>query len=143
MQHPEAVILLVTASWCLPCRPARTLLAELQRRWGDRVLPVILDVDTADPKLDGFAVAELPTWIVLRPVGTSRDASGPHVEQLKGTSTDAGSSGRHCTGESLDETPLLLRGEWRETARRVGAAPKLEILALVGDDHGAETSRTE
>ncbi|UEJ81372.1 hypothetical protein Bra3105_10995 [Brachybacterium halotolerans subsp. kimchii] len=188
--HPEAVIVLVTASWCLPCRPARTLLQELQRRWGDRILPLVLDADSvpasradvdayvrasgagddagdeaeaeadadadadadaeaeaeaeADhrvtapdgdpgaPVLSRLAVDHLPTWILLRPEGRDGEPD-PHVQFLPHAPEEDGVPGTTLAGESLEGHGLVLEGAWREAGRRIGAVPKLEILALVDE----------
>ncbi|WP_152353957.1 hypothetical protein [Brachybacterium subflavum] len=160
----------MTASWCLPCRPARTLLQELRRRWGERVLPLVLDADAAptsstgvngsggtaenardtgdDPVVDEvvgrsegdagvpvlarLAVEQLPTWILLRPE-TRKGEPSPHVDVVPKAPDDAGVPGSGLAGESLEGQGLVLRGGWHEVARRVGAVPKLEILALADE----------
>lgn len=175
--HPEAVIVLVTASWCLPCRPARTLLQELQRRWGDRVLPLVLDADaepthstvvntsdgtsentrdTGDETLDDavvgtseghagvpvlarLAVEQLPTWILLHPEARKGEPA-PHVQVMPDAPDDSAVPAGALAGESLDGRGLVLGGDWREVARRVGAVPKLEILALVDHSDAPEST---
>lgn len=175
--HPEAVIVLVTASWCLPCRPARTLLQELQRRWGERVLPLVLDADAAPahgtgingsdgtsesardagddpvddavvgtsggdagvPVLARLAVEQLPTWILLHPEARKGEPP-PHVQVMSNAPDDGAVPAGALAGESLEGRGLVLGGDWREVVRRVGAMPKLEILALV--DHPDAPERT-
>lgn len=163
--HPEAVIILVTASWCLPCRPARTLLQELQRRWGERVLTLVLDVDRLQESastgsgpsfdsdaaedegtreesspsagtqvLDRLSVEHLPTWIILHPGDWDESEGQSPFAALQSEDDCVEDAGEDfLLGETLDGSRVMIGGAWNETARRIGAASKLEILALVGE----------
>lgn len=62
--EPSVAVVLVTADWAGPARPAATVLRELSRRWGDQVRTGIIDA-SQDALLDLLAVDVVPTWLRL------------------------------------------------------------------------------
>lgn len=119
---PVAVVL-VTADWAGPARPAATILRELSRRWGEAVHTVLLQ-DADDAVLDLLGVEVIPTW--LRFVGRSDqvpgEASGLWVPDLRGATV---------SGEAV-----VLPGPWALTHRRSGALPKHVVAAEFGPSDG-------
>ncbi|WP_157975598.1 hypothetical protein [Brachybacterium sp. YJGR34] len=107
------VVVLVSADWAGPSRPAPTVLLELGRRWGTEVTTLLVE-DPSEEILDQLQVEVLPTWIGALPAtaGTT-DPATPTVERLDGR-TPAG-----------EETSLP--GPWKLVHRRSGALPKHEI----------------
>jgi thiol-disulfide isomerase/thioredoxin len=171
--QPEAVIILVTASWCLPCRPARTLLRELQARWGTRYRGLVLE-DSPAWVLERLEVEEIPTWLCVIPDDRDAAVEEPSDDEREqeiaapassgSESGDADSPGtapreatdrthtpdhrdRHLVGEDPLGGAIALTGGWTELGRRIGAAPKLEIDAMLpprretftGDDDAPAT----
>ena len=59
---PDVAVVLVTADWAGPARPAETVLRELSRRWGDTVRAVVVDA-SQDEMLDLLSVDVVPTWL--------------------------------------------------------------------------------
>lgn len=72
LSRDRHAVLLVTAAWCIPCRPAPTLLRELARRWSGDVHPVLLE-DPSDAQLDEWGISVLPTWLRLEPAAEPAD----------------------------------------------------------------------
>lgn len=72
LSRDRHTVLLVTAAWCIPCRPAPTLLRELARRWSGDVHPVLLE-DPSDAQLDEWGISVLPTWLRLEPAAEPAD----------------------------------------------------------------------
>ncbi|QCR52624.1 hypothetical protein C1N80_02835 [Brachybacterium sp. SGAir0954] len=133
------LLVLVTASWCAPARPAVTILRELSRRWGpDRTAVHLLDPEPA--LLDALGVEVLPTWLLLEHAGPGEPAAVPDTSAAPSPSAapDAPDAERCTTGRStvrrtvrtstLLPTPtgerIELRGSWTELHRRTGALPK-------------------
>lgn len=78
--HAPALVLLISAEWALPARPAVTVLTELQRRWDPRVTRALV-AEAIPSVLDSFSVDRLPTWILLRPqVVVASEANHPAAE---------------------------------------------------------------
>lgn len=119
---PVAVVL-VTADWAGPAKPAATILRELSRRWGEAVHAVLLQ-DADDALLDLLDVEVVPTW--LRFVGRSQEeleeTSGLWVPELRGATV---------SGESV-----VLPGPWALTHRRSGALPKHVVAEEFGPSAG-------
>ena len=59
---PDVAVVLVTADWAGPARPAETVLRELSRRWGDTVRAVVVEA-SQDEMLDLLSVDVVPTWL--------------------------------------------------------------------------------
>lgn len=69
------VLVLLSADWAGPSRPAPTLLRELSRRWGPSMRTLLLE-DPDDELLDRWEVEHLPTWLRFVPEG--REAGRDH-----------------------------------------------------------------
>lgn len=120
VSHDDArsVVVLISAAWAGPSRPAPTILKELARRWGDRVHTLLVE-DPTDEIIEQLGIEVLPTWLRLEHLGgdvTDR----PETVRIQGTSTEG--------------DDLLLAGSWTETHRRTGALPKHVIAAEFGPD---------
>ncbi len=120
-QPGPVAIVLVTADWAGPSRPAPTLLRELSRRWGSAVRAVLVD-SAQDDVLDLLEVEVVPTWLRLHPVesvdATADDALMGVVEDL---------AGKTPTGDDI-----VLSGRWAVNHRRTGALPKHVIAEEFG-----------
>lgn len=133
------LLVLVTASWCAPARPAVTILRELSRRWGpDRTAVHLLDPEPA--LLDALGVEVLPTWLLLEHAGPGDPSAAPDTSAQPSPpdAPDAPEAERSTTGRTavhrtvcdstLLRTPtgerIELRGSWTELHRRTGALPK-------------------
>lgn len=74
--QPDVAVVLVTADWAGPARPAETVLRELSRRWGDAVRAVVVDA-SQDEILDLLGVDVVPTWLrFIRVTDQASDGSG-------------------------------------------------------------------
>lgn len=107
------VVVLLSASWAGPSRPAPTVLRELSRRWGSRILALLVEEPDNDV-LEQLSVDVLPTWLKFRlgdptsPLGDAEE--GLAVPTLRGVAPN---------GEVL-----VLEGPWTLTRRRTGALAK-------------------
>lgn len=145
------LLVLVTASWCAPARPAVTILRELSRRWGpDRTAVHLLDPEPA--LLDALGVEVLPTWLLLEHAepgdpsaapDTSAQPSPPDAPDAPDApdppdppdppDAERSTTGRSTVRRTVRTSTLLptptgerieLRGSWTERHRRTGALPK-------------------
>lgn len=119
---PVAVVL-VTADWAGPAKPATTVLQELSRRWGDAVHAVLLE-DADEAVLDLLEVAVVPTWMrfIKRAPEAPQGAPELRVPELRGATV---------SGEAI-----VLPGPWELTHRRSGALPKHVVAAEFGPSDG-------
>lgn len=89
--EPGVAVVLVTADWAGPARPAATVLRELSRRWGDAVHTVMVDA-SQDAALELLGVDVVPTWLrFVRVAGTALD--GPLVPHETARSAATGAEG--------------------------------------------------
>lgn len=133
------LLVLVTASWCAPARPAVTILRELSRRWGpDRTAVHLLDPEPA--LLDALGVEVLPAWLLLEheepgepsavpDTSAAPDAHDAHdAHDAERSTTERSTVRRTVRTSTLLPTPtgerIELRGSWTERHRRTGALPK-------------------
>ncbi|MDN5900759.1 MAG: hypothetical protein L0H74_11900 [Brachybacterium sp.] len=114
------VLVVVTAPWAGPSRPAPTVLWELGRRWGAAVR-VLLVEDPSEELLDQWSVDVLPTWLQFLPGSAETGAAEPPGLTLQDLS-----------GTDLDGDELTLAGPWNLVHRRTGAQPKHVIDAEFG-----------
>lgn len=117
------VVVLVSAPWAGPSRPAPTVLRELGRRWGSRVLTLLVE-DPEDEVLQQWEVDVLPTWLRFR-----RGVPEASQESTEDRLTVPSLSGQAPTGERL-----VLNGPWTLTRRRVGALAKHDVESEFGPD---------
>ncbi|GAP78739.1 hypothetical protein Y09_1573 [Brachybacterium sp. SW0106-09] len=110
------VLVLVSADWAAPSRPAPTLLKEISRRWGTSMQCLLVE-DPEDAFLDRWGIEHLPTWLRF----VTDDVDGEQSE-LHGLTPG---------GEEL-----VLDGPWRLTHRRSGALPKHVVDAELGPEAG-------
>ncbi|ATG50575.1 hypothetical protein CFK38_02850 [Brachybacterium vulturis] len=120
---PVPVVMVVSAPWAGPSRPAPTVLRELGRRWGSAV-QVLLVEDPSEQFLEDWSVEVLPTWLKLLP-GTGPSAAGVSEELILGA----------LTGTDLTGLEVTLAGPWHLEHRRTGAQPKHVIDAEFGPGH--------
>lgn len=120
--EPDVAVVLVTADWAGPARPAETVLRELSRRWGDAVRAVVVDA-SQDELLDLLGVDVVPTWLRLIRVtdevtddpGALREtpssiAAGVAVTQAPGTeAVETASVGAEAVGADAVETAAAER----------------------------------
>ena len=57
------------ASWCLPCAKSFPVLDELQKKFGDRLVVVAVNVDEQASKMDTFLKKHPVTFTVVRDAG--------------------------------------------------------------------------
>lgn len=140
------MVVLLSATWAGPSRPAPTVLRELHKRWGGSVGAVLIE-DPDDAVIDALGIEVVPTWLRFEPAprGPAADPSlpaeqGPPTPQCSSEHGNArsGSTGPEGGGaklrpattelevEGMDPLgrPVTLSGAWLETHRRTGAAPK-------------------
>lgn len=139
------VLVLLSAEWAGPSRPAPTLLRELARRWGPRMDALLIE-DPDDEILDRWSVTHLPTWLRFAPAeGSARVTGGGATAE---TATEApldspppaggGTDGAEhlvedvLRGDSPGGEELALPGPWILTHRRSGALPKHVVEAELG-----------
>lgn len=122
------VVVLVSASWAGPSRPAPTVLRELGRRWGTAVQTLLIE-DPEEEVLDALRVEVIPTWMrFVRPASalTAEPEGGQErlvVDLLEGRGADGAS--------------VRLEGPWELTERRQGALPKHAVDAVFGPEADA------
>lgn len=112
MREHAPVVVLVSAPWAGPSRPAPTVLRELARRWGGDVRTLLIE-DPDDAVLEQLRVSVLPTWLRFVPTDAVPGAGALCVPELKGAS---------ASGEEL-----VLPGPWLLVHERTGALPKHEV----------------
>lgn len=117
-RHAERVpvLVLVSADWAAPSRPAPTLLRELSRRWGT-CMQCLLVEDPEDAFLDRWSIEHLPTW-------------------LRFVTDDKGGEQSEVHGLTPGGEELVLNGPWRLSHRRSGALPKHVVDAELGPGAG-------
>lgn len=122
------VVVLLSADWAGPSRPAPTVLRELSVRWGTDVRTLLLE-DPSDEVLDLLEVDVLPTWLRF-----TRDTGSGPGDAGTGSAPDRVPElrGRDPQGEAI-----VLPGPWVLQRRRTGALPKHAVDAEFGPD--AET----
>lgn len=130
---PRALVL-VSADWSLPSRPAPTVLRELARRPGPPVRALLIE-DPERDALDALGVSVLPTWMVLAPVSGSgaSDASAGRAGETRLDALDGDVVLTDLVGNDPGGEPLRLEGPWRVLRRSEGALPKHAVAALL--DH--------
>lgn len=156
-----AVLVLLSADWAGPSRPAPTVLRELARRWGHSMHTLLLD-DPDEETLDRWSVEHLPTWLRFDPApapdGTA-ETSSSCTAQADGEASAADSAGMTATegdptGAALPEAcsstlyedelrglsaggeQISLPGPWVLTHRRSGALPKHVVESEFGPGAG-------
>lgn len=140
------VVVLVSASWAGPSRPAPTVLRELGRRWGTAVHTLLVE-DPSEEVLDALRVDVVPTWLRFVRAGADGppdqpDASGtaahrpPSPESEPATAPESepapepepeGDDTLVLTaldGLGPDGAAVRLDGPWVLTHRLEGAQPK-------------------
>lgn len=118
------VLVLVSAPWAGPARPAPTVLRELARRWGPAIR-VLLVEDPTDELLEHYYVDVLPTWLqFVHGAGGADGGCGEErliLQELHGT--------------DLAGDDVSVAGPWKLMHRRTGAQPKHVIDAEFGPAH--------
>ena len=114
------VVVVVSASWAGPSRPAPTVLRELGRRWGAAVQVLLVD-DPSEGLLERWNVEVLPTWLRFLPT-TEKAATDAPGELIL----------HELVGIDLEGTEVTLAGPWELVHRRTGAQPKHVIDAEFG-----------
>lgn len=125
------VLVLLSADWAGPSRPAPTLLRELARRWGSSMHTLLVE-DPDDGILDRWQVEHLPTWLRFVPAdegGADEPLGheGPEGDEGAAHVVEAELRGLSPRGEES-----LLPGPWRLDVRRSGALPKHVVDAELG-----------
>lgn len=110
-QEHAPVVVLVSAPWAGPSRPAPTVLRELARRWGESVRTLLIE-DPDEAVLDELHVSVLPTWLRFVPA----DAGAEETLCV-----------RELSGRGPDGQEVVLPGPWRRAHERTGALPKHEV----------------
>ena len=54
------------ASWCLPCAKSFPVLDELQKKYGDRIVVLAVNVDEKKSKMEGFLAKHSVSFAVVR-----------------------------------------------------------------------------
>ena len=62
----KIVIVDFWASWCLPCAKSFPVLDELQKKYGDKVIVLAVNVDEKKSKMDNFLAKHPVTFTVVR-----------------------------------------------------------------------------
>lgn len=97
--RPRTVVVLVSASWAGPSRPAPTVLRELSRRWGGEPAALLIE-DPADALLESWQVEHLPTWLAFRrvPDRQTPSAAGDRIEAADRTKARDRTEAKDRTG---------------------------------------------
>ncbi|ASK65815.1 hypothetical protein CFK39_08190 [Brachybacterium avium] len=118
------MLVLVSAPWAGPARPAPTVLRELARRWGSAI-QVLLVEDPTDELLEHYCVDVLPTWLQFV-LGAGEADTGHTQERL---------ILQELHGTDLAGEDVSVAGPWKLVHRRTGAQPKHVIDAEFGPAH--------
>lgn len=121
--HPRRqgpVVVVVSAPWAGPSRPAPTVLRELGRRWGAAARVLIVE-DPSEELLERWGIDVLPTWLRFQP-SSGADGERSDEELLL----------PELTGTDLEGALVTLEGPWLLQHRRTGAQPKHVIDAEFG-----------
>lgn len=155
----DHAVVLITADWCAPARPAPTILRELSVRWGGAIETVHLH-NPEDQVLTALRVTALPTWLLLRPgdgsAGSDASAaatlrpgspSAPELAPPDSTDRAAALPEQFQDPDSAPSWPAALRRfmeeGWAEAHRRTGAHPKHVIDDEFGPSASAARSRRD
>lgn len=65
----KVVVLDFWASWCLPCAESFPVLDELQKKYGDRLVVLAVNVDDKKSKMDKFLTRHAVSFAVVRDAG--------------------------------------------------------------------------
>lgn len=117
------MVVLVSASWAGPSRPAPTVLQELSRRWGSRILTLLVE-DPEDDVLEQWDVDVVPTWLRFRAGAPEAPPDGAQERLTVPT----------LSGLAPEGDVRLLTGSWTLTHRRTGALAKHEVETEFGPD---------
>jgi thioredoxin 1 len=82
---PGAVVLDFYAQWCGPCKAVAPRLPQLEASFGGNCTVVKIDVDVAPELMQHFAVAAMPTFVVLRGGAEVGRVQGANLQQVAGT----------------------------------------------------------
>lgn len=135
----EQVLVLVSAPWAGPSRPAPTVLRELTRRWGDALTTVLIE-EPSDEVLEQWDIEVLPTWVLLRrpagghgapPPALHTDRTPPTAPSGERADTSAPVPGE-VRGVGARGELVALRGPWEVVRRLTGAQPKHVVDAEFG-----------
>ena len=145
------VLVLLSADWAGPSRPAPTLLRELDRRWGPTMQTLLLE-DPDVEILDRWEVTHLPTWLRFVPesvregsgsgagMPTRPSSHGPQDGETHDSDEmrDDGAPLREATlrGHAPGGAELVLTGPWVLSHRRTGALPKHVVESELGPEAG-------
>lgn len=150
------VLVLLSADWAVPSRPAPTLLRELARRWGPAMHTLLVE-DPDDELLDHWGVTHLPTWLRFVPdssqetsengdgtstrafaSGTPDDADRDEGQVREGESPESEGALREMTlrGHAPGGAERVLIGPWVLSHRRTGALPKHVVESELGPEAG-------
>lgn len=113
------VVVVVSAPWAPPSRPAPTVLRELGRRWRE-TLQVLVVEDPTEELLEAWAVQVLPTWLRFDPAASTDGEDDLVLPVLAGT--------------DLEGRDVSLPGPWHLVRRLTGAQPKHVIHAEFGPE---------
>lgn len=125
-------VVLVSAPWATPSRPAPTVLWELSRRWGPALHAVLIE-PPSEELLDLLAIDSLPTWLRFRPGSVNEPSAPGELEVVEEPSASA----EPCVvaelvGTSSSGEAITLPGPWTLVHRRTGALPKHVVEAEFG-----------
>lgn len=116
LPEPSVAVILVTADWAGPARPAATVLRELSRRWGDEVRTGVVDA-SQDALIDLLAVDVVPTWLRLTRVDV-------HVIDAPSNASDGNPRPATGSGPATAESGLSAPGaEYSAEGAPAGAIP--------------------
>lgn len=101
-RDPVPVLVLLSADWAGPSRPAPTLLTELSRRWGASMRTLLLE-DPDDELLDRWEIEHLPTWLRFVPESSTAVPDQEDVESAGGD----GESGHRAASTDRDRADAL------------------------------------
>jgi thioredoxin 1 len=81
---PGAVVLDFYAQWCGPCKAVAPQLPQLEASFGGACTVVKIDVDVMPELMEDFAVAAMPTFVVLRGGAEVGRVQGANLQQVAG-----------------------------------------------------------
>ena len=68
------------ADWCGPCKMIKPYFKELEKRFGDTITFITVDVDEDDEMVDKYNIKAMPTFVFLK--------DGKEVDRLEGANVE-------------------------------------------------------
>jgi thioredoxin 1 len=62
----KPILMDFSATWCGPCKTQKPILAELEKKYGDKVIFNVIDVDENQQLASEYGIYAVPTLVILK-----------------------------------------------------------------------------